>query len=375
MVSKAVDYAKGVAVLSGMVATAFLGSVILLPAAFPLLFTTNKLVRSAYHTWADIVKLQWFTLTILLISVIGGTKFHLYGDIPKAGERALILSNHRTRIDWMMLWGILLQCPGNPLQHLRIVLKKDLKKLPLFGWAMASFRFLFLSRDWNQDKLELSLFCDYYKTHDAGASFLIFPEGTDLSARNLKRSNDYAEKQGWEPLTQVMYPKSTGTLFLFENLKSKLDCVYDITMGYTDYAEGERPSEILMAKGRFPRDVHVHIDRVPIADIPVDEKGFAQDLRQRFLRKEEVLKAFYADGGKELKSQLAPLGVTNLQVAICAVYWVVAVAALYFLTCSWFGLLLMMTVMSLYVVEGQSLDRFIYKNSLVGDAHSDKKRD
>lgn len=75
----------------------------------------------------------------------------VYGDAATkaqertmAGEPALWLSNHRTRIDWMLLWSVALR--AGALSSLRIVLKAPLRSLPVFGWAMQHFVFIFLVR-------------------------------------------------------------------------------------------------------------------------------------------------------------------------------------------------------------------------------------
>lgn len=49
------------------------------------------------------------------------------------GEAALIISNHRTRVDWMFLWCLCLR--QGQLSGLKIVLKESLKGIPGFGWA------------------------------------------------------------------------------------------------------------------------------------------------------------------------------------------------------------------------------------------------
>jgi lysocardiolipin and lysophospholipid acyltransferase len=80
-----------------------------------------------------------------------GMQVRVYGDAATkaqeramAGEPALWLSNHRTRIDWMLLWSVALR--SGALSSLRIVLKAPLRKVPIFGWAMQHFVFIFLVR-------------------------------------------------------------------------------------------------------------------------------------------------------------------------------------------------------------------------------------
>lgn len=55
------------------------------------------------------------------------------GDHVDFGEVALIICNHRTRVDWMFLWVLCLR--QGQLSGLKIVLKESLKGVPGFGWA------------------------------------------------------------------------------------------------------------------------------------------------------------------------------------------------------------------------------------------------
>lgn len=55
------------------------------------------------------------------------------GDRVAFGEAALIICNHRTRVDWMFLWCLCLR--HGQLSGLKIVLKESLKGIPGFGWA------------------------------------------------------------------------------------------------------------------------------------------------------------------------------------------------------------------------------------------------
>jgi lysocardiolipin and lysophospholipid acyltransferase len=72
----------------------------------------------------------------------------------------------------------------------KMLLKQDLKKIPIFGWAMQLFMFCFLDR-YNRpsDLLEIQTKLRYHVRNSTNTNFLIFPEGTDLSVSNIKKSN------------------------------------------------------------------------------------------------------------------------------------------------------------------------------------------
>lgn len=100
-------------------------------------------------------------------------------------ESALIIMNHRTRLDWMYFWCFLIRY-GN-IRHLKIILKSPLKKPPGLGWAIQHFGFIFLNRKWEEDEQYFSDILEHYAGHNYPIQLLLFPEGTDLSENNKKR--------------------------------------------------------------------------------------------------------------------------------------------------------------------------------------------
>jgi len=98
-------------------------------------------------------------MIVWLIEDVNGVKFVFTGD-KMLNERALVMSNHRTRLDWMLLWSLFARVGS--LNRLRIVLKAGLKSAPVFGFVMQMLGFLFLSRDWKKDKQPMEEMLDCY---------------------------------------------------------------------------------------------------------------------------------------------------------------------------------------------------------------------
>ena len=66
----------------------------------------------------------WFELASFLLVSLLGLRLYVHGDPlppPHARESALVVSNHPTRIDWMLLWPFFSEC--GVLSDLKIVLK------------------------------------------------------------------------------------------------------------------------------------------------------------------------------------------------------------------------------------------------------------
>lgn len=71
----------------------------------------------------------------------------------------------------------------------------------------------------------------------------------------------------------------------------ELRYVYDVTVGYP-YVLPE--SELSMALGECPQEVHYFVRRWPISDIPVSCPVELDNwLNQQWQKKEEMLKAYY----------------------------------------------------------------------------------
>lgn len=243
----------------------------------------------------------------LLLEKLFGIEVCIWGDaVTKThestmatGESALWFSNHRTRIDWMLLWSVLLRT--GTLDKVRIVLKAPLRKIPVFGWAMQHFVFIFLQRKWADDQVNLQKLLPFLTKNEPQTSYLIFPEGTDLSLENVAKSAAFAQKSGLEERKYSLYPRTTGWTFMFPMLRANLRAVYDVTMFYVDYAANERPSEKALLSGRMPRMIHFYIERIDINDmvqVAGDEKQLATWMEARFTRKEAHLKAFYEQNGQ-----------------------------------------------------------------------------
>uniref|UniRef100_A0AAV1UXD2 Phospholipid/glycerol acyltransferase domain-containing protein n=1 Tax=Peronospora matthiolae TaxID=2874970 RepID=A0AAV1UXD2_9STRA len=269
-------------------------------------------IKRFYRHVTRFIQWAWMGQVVLLLEKLFGLQVRVYGDAEtKAHEsdmsqdRAMWISNHRTRIDWMLLWSVAWRTCT--LHQLRIVLKAPLRKIPIFGWAMQHFIFIFLQRRWEDDVVHLQKLLPFLTSAEPGASYLLFPEGTDLSASNVKKSNSFADKNGLPRRQFSLYPRTTGWTFMFPLLCSQLTAVFDITMFYMDYATNERPSEQSLLSGRVLRMIYFYIERIDISAVRgKSESELAAWLETRFERKEALLKTFYESDGK-LPSGAEPL--------------------------------------------------------------------
>ncbi|CAL5093350.1 unnamed protein product [Urochloa decumbens] len=106
-----------------------------------------------------LAELLWLQL-IWIVDWWAGVKVQLHADQETyqlmGKEHALVISNHRSDIDWLIGW-ILAQrsgCLGSTLA----IMKKSSKFLPVIGWSMWFAEYLFLERSWAKDEKTLKGF-------------------------------------------------------------------------------------------------------------------------------------------------------------------------------------------------------------------------
>ena len=166
---------------------------------------------------------------------------------------------------------------------------------------------LFVTRQWNKDKDEISSKLNYINSLGCNFQLLIFPEGTDLTPEHKRKGDLYADSMGWSYYSYCLHPKSTGFLHAFNILKGgKLEAIYDVTVGYPDVLA--KTEVDLVVKGRIPREIHYHMKEYKINDLPDSDEEMEKWLRQVWREKEERLKLFYSHSQfREIENEADPL--------------------------------------------------------------------
>ena len=78
-----------------------------------------------------------------LLEIFLGIKIKITGDKILPNERNLILMNHRSRLDWLYFWSVLVRMSGVKTE--KIILKAPLKNIP--GAGMIHFYYLHYCQD------------------------------------------------------------------------------------------------------------------------------------------------------------------------------------------------------------------------------------
>ncbi|KAH6780013.1 lysophosphatidyl acyltransferase 5 [Perilla frutescens var. hirtella] len=278
---------RGVLCLMVLILTAFVLLVFFgFWTAVPLRFFSLHHSRNATAFFFGI----WIALWPFWFEKINKTKVVFSGDLVPAKERVLLIANHRTEVDWMYLWDLAFRKGREGA--IKYILKSSLMKLPVFGWVFHVMEFIPVERRWEADESMMCKMLLSFRDPQDPLWLAVFPEGTDFTEQKCIRSQKYASENGLPMMKNVLLPKTKGFYACLEKLKDSLDAVYDVTIGYRHNC----PSFLDNAYGIDPSEVHIHIQRISLSDIPSSEDEISSWLMSRFSLKDQMLSDFYAGG-------------------------------------------------------------------------------
>ncbi|KAG8987453.1 hypothetical protein FRB90_003331, partial [Tulasnella sp. 427] len=321
----------------------FLTGCVCINASQFVLFPLRLVNRGAYEASVAWTKRAFGTLIVLMCQWFGPTKFvittegmdeSVFVKDPKTGkvtdiklpEKLVIVSNHQVYLDWWYLWCLtyFMNVHGSVI----IILKKSLKWLPIVGWGMQFFDFIFLARSWAADKIplgsHLTRIGQEAQAKDDPLSLIIYPEGTLVSKDTRPLSKKYADKEGIPDMRNCLLPRSTGLLFALRTLSPYVPDLHllDITMGYPGIPPAGYGQSYYTLRSVFldrvpPPELHIHMRMYQVArDVPIGDVGHAKDghvgrgaeasdeetkvfgewLLSRWREKDELLETFYRSG-------------------------------------------------------------------------------
>ncbi|KAG5419731.1 hypothetical protein I9W82_001611 [Candida metapsilosis] len=293
-----------------------------------------------------------FAITIDTKSVPNSQQFHVDSQNhlhTLLQPNSVIISNHQIYTDWLFLW--FLTYTSNLSNAVHIILK-DLSKLPVLGYGMKNFNFLFLSRKWEHDKVVLT---NQLLEIDANArghgpangyrllsstdkevkkwpqgvddskiwpyELILFPEGTVPSDRTTKKSAEYIASKGLPPLKHVLLPRIRGLYLALQKLRNSVEVVYDVTIAYSGLKEDEYGELVFSLKnfylrGHGPPAINYFIKGYKLSEIPLGEEALDSTVEasdedlQRFedwllkiwYEKDKLMDNFYKTGEWGVKS-------------------------------------------------------------------------
>ncbi|CAI9761629.1 unnamed protein product [Fraxinus pennsylvanica] len=253
-----------------------------------LLVLVRPLSKNAYRRInKEVTELLWLEV-IWLFDWWTNIKVELYTD-PETfellgKEHALLISNHKSDIDWLVGWVLAQRtgCLGSALA----IIKKSALFLPVLGWSMWFSGFIFLERTWVKDENTLKSGFEGLSDYPRPFWLALFVEGTRFTKEKLLAAQEYAASAGFPVPRNVLIPRTKGFVAAVTHLRSFVPVIYNITLAIPK--NEPRPTLLRLIRGRSSV-VHLHIERHLMQELPVTDSGIAQWCKDIFVAKDALL--------------------------------------------------------------------------------------
>ncbi|KAI4348725.1 hypothetical protein L6164_009412 [Bauhinia variegata] len=311
-----------------------------------------------------LAELLWLEL-VWLIDWWAGVKIQVFTDHETfklmGKEHALVISNHRSDIDWLVGWVLAQRsgCLGSTLA----VMKKSSKFLPVIGWSMWFSEYLFLERSWAKDERTLKSGLQRLRDFPLPFWLALFVEGTRFTQAKLLAAQEYATSTGLPVPRNVLIPRTKGFVAAVSHMRSFVPAIYDVTVAIPKSSPA--PTMLRLFKGQ-PSVVHVHIKRHLMKELPETDEAVAQWCRDVFMAKDALLDKHIAEDtfsnqelqntGRPLKSLLVVILWTCLMVggALKFLIWSSLLSSWKGIAFSAFGLAVVTVLMQILIQFSQS---------------------
>nr|XP_022313315.1 1-acyl-sn-glycerol-3-phosphate acyltransferase epsilon-like [Crassostrea virginica] len=264
-------------------------------------FLSLPLPRRVYRAVDDALYSTYQRYVLFFMHCYTGAQIYTYGDAEESQdskENAVFICNHQSTMDWVVANIVALQHQN--LGHVRYVIKDGLKYFPLYGFYFKQHDCIFVRRG-QFSKTSMEKQVKRMAERNEPVWMVIFPEGTRFNPSNpqmIQRSRMLAEKKGVSPTEHVLPPKLGALQVCLEHLRDHVTVIYDVTIAFSDTVNDsgvrlEAPGmpEFLMQSSP---EIHLNIEKINIAEVPVDGEKMQNWLDQQFRKKDRLLSHFYS---------------------------------------------------------------------------------
>nr|XP_043633592.1 1-acyl-sn-glycerol-3-phosphate acyltransferase 2-like [Erigeron canadensis] len=166
------------------------------------------------------------------------------------------------------------------------LIKKSLKFLPVIGWSMWFSEYIFLERNWSEDKNTLKAGFENLRDFPMPLWLAVFVEGTRFTHAKLLAAQEFAIESKLPVPKHVLIPRTKGFVAAINHLRSFVPAIYNCTVAIPK--DQPLPTILRMFRGNSST-VHVHIKRYLICELPETDGDIKQWCRDIFVEKDALL--------------------------------------------------------------------------------------
>lgn len=244
----------------------------------------------------------WFSIFMGHLEHFGCLTLTLTGDAFFVGEPALVVCNHRSWMDTVILYSLARQVRMHG--DIKFLAKRSLLAVPIYGfsgWVLDVV--IFIQRHSTAAGRRMGLlFTSLTDPRRNGWPYWLvnYLEGTRFTVKKRDAAQDFAKKRDLKQLRHVLQPRTKGFIATIRALRGSLSAVYDVTIGYDEDGSFEIvPSFKEMYFTTSPskkRIIHVHQRRIPLSELPDDEDKLRDWVYKLYEQKDELIDRFKRTG-------------------------------------------------------------------------------
>lgn len=222
---------------------------------------------------------------VIWFEKVYGLKFVFTGDQTPLYENVMVIANHQGINDIPALMSLAWR--KRRLGDLKWFVKDIVKYIPGPGWGMIFLGCIYVKRNWFKDKDHIQRIFEKFRRRKIPIWLISFLEGTRVTQSKLIRSQNLAKNKGLPIFEHVLLPKTKGFTVSINALRDHLNAVYDVTIGYPEGI----PLAWFIVQG-YVKEIHLHIQRHPIENLPHSESDLNAWAFEKFREKDRLMAHF-----------------------------------------------------------------------------------
>lgn len=111
----------------------------------------------------------------------------------------------------------------------------------------------------------------------------MYPEGTRTKPYRIVRSQNYAKSKGYTPLEHHLFPRTKGFVLSVRLMRGKMGAIYHSVLAFRPEDKHKATFISLLTGNKV--EAYIYCKRIPFEEVPYDDEGCAQYLRDMFVTK------------------------------------------------------------------------------------------
>lgn len=261
--------------------------------------------RTLFREINHYVQYAYWSQTVAIADWISNLKCRVYYSDNESFQEfgktsGIVIANHRYDIDWLAAW--MLSEKLGTLGSDKSLLKAQLRYLPVIGWGWSLSDMIFLSRDWQKDRENLSKSMDVLLTYPRSL-ILAFFEGTRFNKTKYEASVKFAEEKNLPiRLKHHLIPRTRGFNCIIQRIKnglkndSKLKYgLYNLQVALTDDDNSKATLTEVLAGS--VTTVHIFVGKLNVDEISIESEDATSDYLYNVYKKKDDLVEFFKKNG------------------------------------------------------------------------------